>query len=271
MRISIISLLLFAFFSCKKESKSITKTTSTDTVTVKASLNTDTLKSNTPKEEVFNFVTELCDNKGRFDANKYTREEIEGTYALWYTLGGTLLDTPSVFDLSNLQMVRRDKDKILTKLDRDFTEKKKLIQNLKVVNVPYWQNIKKLKYEALLQQYQMEKMQISAYSDPAVLLKSNTCPDFSKALNSTDDQMVEEWRKLREEMSKRNANPQRIMNEFNNHLNSPDKRDYAIIDLITFGWGNCANDAVVNPVHDEKMSKEFESLFIKIDSDCDEP
>ncbi len=61
------------------------------------------------------------------------------------------------------------------------------------------------------------------------------------------------------------------MNEFNNHLNSPDKRDYAIIDLITFGWGNCANDEIPNPLHDEKMSKEFENLFLKIDAECDEP
>ncbi|AZB18591.1 hypothetical protein EG352_12780 [Chryseobacterium indologenes] len=271
MRITISSLLLLAFLSCKKESNPTAGSIQTDTVASKAIVTADTVKSNTPKEEIFHFVTELCDNKGHYDANTYSREEIEGTYALWYTLSGTLLDTPSVFDLNNLQLVRCDKDKILAKLDKDFSDKKKLIQNLKVVNVPYWQNIKKMKYEALLQQYAMEKMQVSAYSDPAVLLTGKNCQNFSKALNSGDDEMVREWRKLREEMSRRNSNPQRIMNEFNNHLNSPDKRDYAIIDLITFGWGNCANDEIPNPLHDEKMSKEFENLFLKIDAECDEP
>ena len=50
-----------------------------------------------------------------------------------------------------------------------------------------------------------------------------------------------------------------------------DKRDYALIDLITFGWGNCANDKVQRVSHDEKMNNEFNALFIKIDSECDEP
>jgi hypothetical protein len=56
--------------------------------------------------------------------------------------------------------------------------------------------------------------------------------------------MVKEWRKLREEMSKKNSDPQRIRNEFESRLNSPDKKDYAILDLIVFGWGNCFGNGV---------------------------
>jgi len=83
--------------------------------------------------------------------------------------------------------------------------------------------------------------------------------------------MIEEWRKLREAMGKKNSDQQRIMNEFQERLNSPDQKDYAIVDLITFGWGNCANDGLKKAEHDERMYKKFNSLFIKIDSECDEP
>ncbi|MDN3691098.1 hypothetical protein QWZ06_01860 [Chryseobacterium tructae] len=90
-------------------------------------------------------------------------------------------------------------------------------------------------------------------------------------MNSTDDQMFAEWKKLREEMSKRNGNPQRVMDEYNEQLNSSDNKDYAIIDLMTFGWGNCVNDKIQRVSHDEKINDEFNALFIKIDSECDEP
>lgn len=268
----ILSFLLFStLLSCSKEKQVSSDYTSIESLTTADTIKNDTLKSNQPKEEIFKFVTELCDNRGYYDISKYSREEIEGVYKLWFELNGSLLDTPSVFNLNDLQEIRRDKDKILAKLDKDFAEKKALLQNLKVANTLYWQNIKKLKYEELIQRYEMEKLQILAYSDPSVLLKSNICKVFSKALNSDDEQMVKEWRNLREQMSKQNADPERIMTDFNNHLNSPDRRDYAIIDLITFGWGNCANDKIPSPPHDEKMNNEFNSLFIKVDSDCDEP
>jgi hypothetical protein len=90
----------------------------------------------------------------------------------------------------------------------------------------------------------MEKIRIEAYSDPSILLKSSTCLNFAKALNSTDEQMMEEWKKLKEQMNKKNADPEGKAAEFNNRLNSPDRKDYATIDLITFGWGNCSNDKI---------------------------
>lgn len=270
MRIAFTTILLLSFLSCKKDNQPTSDTSSTDTTQV-STAKADTVTAILPKQEIFNFGTELCDNKGYFDSNKYSREELEDTYKLWFELSGSLLDTPFVHNLKDLNEIRSNKDQILAKLDKDFAEKKAQIMNLKVVNIPYWQDIKRKSLEALVQSYEMEKTQIMAYSDPSILLKNNTCSNFSKALNSTDEQMFAEWKKLRESMSKNNSDPQRIINQFNEQFNSADKRDYAIIDLITFGWGNCANDKVQRVSRDEKMNNEFNALFIKIDSECDEP
>lgn len=270
MRIALTSILLLSFLSCKKDNQSTPAPTVVDSTQV-SSLKTDTVVNVQPKQEIFNFGTELCDNKGYFDSNTYSRKELEDTYKLWFELSGSLLDTPFVNNLKDLNEIRNNKDQILAKLDKDFAEKKAQIMNLKVINTPYWQRIKQKSYEELVQSYEMEKIQIIAYSDPSILLKNNNCSHFSKALNSTDEQMFSEWKKLRENMSKGNASPERIMNEFNERLNSSDKRDYAFIDLITFGWGNCANDKVQRVSRDEKMNNEFNALFIKIDSECDEP
>lgn len=274
MRIYILSILFLSLFSCKKETQASKNVIQKDSTTITESTPKDSLKTQLSKPGIFNFQTELCENKGHFDENKYTKEELEGTYKLYFQLGSVLLSTPQVFKLETLQQVRMDRDQILEKLEKDFTEKKKLIENLKIVNTPYWQNVKKQTFQSLLQEYEIRKTEVMAFSDPSVLLNkkySKNCERFIKALNSNDNEMVKEWRKLREEMSKKNSDPQRIRNEFEIRLNSPDKKDYAILDLIVFGWGNCANEEISGPLHDEKMEKEFNSLFIKIDADCDEP
>jgi len=273
MRICIILIVLLSFAGCKKESLVTKKDHLNDSVSTTEKTPKDSLKSKTKREEVFSFETELCNNKGHFDANQYTKQEIEGTYQLWFQLGGLLLNAPHIFKLEDLQQVRRDKNQVLAKLDQEFAEKKKVFENLRVVNTPYWQNIKAQTYQALLQEYELNKIQILAYSDPSVLLSSTFkgCNHFARVLNSGDNEIIEEWRKLREQMSKKNGDPQRIMDEFESHLNSSYKKDYAVLDLIVFGWGNCANDEIRRPQRDEKMNKEFDALFLKIDAECDEP
>ncbi|WBV61949.1 hypothetical protein PFY12_07480 [Chryseobacterium camelliae] len=272
MRIWISSILLLAALSCKKEAPSSGNTASKDSLST-TETRKDSLKTSQNKQ-TFNFVTELCDNKGLYDANKYSREEIEGTYKLWFQYSGLLLSKPSVFKPETLQEVRRDKDKILAKLDKDFAEKKKILEDLKIVNDPYWQNIRTQKIQELIQEYEFDKTEILAFSDPSVLLNSKfskNCENFVRALNSDEDVMIDEWRKLRIQMSKKNGSPERVMDEFENNLHAQNRNEYAIVDLITFGWGNCANNSIKRIEHDEKMMKAFNALFITIDSECDEP
>lgn len=266
--------LFLSVLSCKKENTTSTSQQKDSAKVVTENIKTDSSATHQIKEEIFNFGTELCENKGHFDANKYSKEELEGTFKLWFQMSGSMLSSPSVFNLNNLQKVRTEKDKILAQLDKDFVETKKVLENLKVVKDSYWENLRANKLQELKDEYEFKKTEILAFSDPSILMNhklSKGCENYAKALNSNDTQMTETWRKLREEMSKRNSDPQRIMNEFESRLNSSDKNDYAIIDLITFGWGNCANDKIGKDLHDENMSKKFESLFIKIDSECDEP
>ncbi|MCJ8153595.1 hypothetical protein MKJ01_07435 [Chryseobacterium sp. SSA4.19] len=273
MKIYILSAALLMILSCKKEVY-VPNIHQNDSIKAIGRTKKDSTNTLIQKEEIFNFTTELCDNKGYFDPTRYSREQLEGTYKLWFQMGGTLLSTPSVFNLDELQKIRDEKDKILAQLDKDFIHQKKVLEQLTVVDDPYWKNIKTQKQQELTDEYEFRKTEIQAFSDPSILTNhklSKNCKSFAEALYSNGPKMIEEWKKLREEMSRKNSDPGRIISEFKEHLNSPDKNDYAIIDLITFGWGNCANDNLKKTQHDEKMYKKFNSLFIKIDSECDEP
>lgn len=274
MKTGFLSLLFLAVLSCKKENTvSTNHQNKAETITSQNSKNHPETPSQN-KEEIFNFQNELCDNKGYFDADKYSKEQLQDTYILWYKMSGSLLSTTSVFNLNGLQKVRAEKEAILSKLDQNFSDQKKRLENLKLVNDPYWENVRAQKLRELDYEYAFRKTEIQAFSNPGVLLSpkfSKECENFAKALNSNDTRMVEEWRKLREEMSRKNSDPQRIMDEFEERLNSSEKEDFATIDLITFGWGNCVNDHIKRVDYDENMYKKFNALFIKIDSECDEP
>lgn len=234
----------------------------------------DTLDKKTGQTAVFSFVTELCDSKGYYNPKKHSLKELEGTYKLWFGSNEASLTGPSLYRPEDLDLTRKNIKQILATFDKDYAIIKKNFQNLTVVNTPYWQNIKRLHIKELDQDYEMEKIKHESLVNPKVLLNnrySKSCGNFAAALNGSDENLKAEWKKLREQMSKRNSEPQRIMREFENRLQSADWKKYAILDLTVYGWGNCANELTERPMHDEKMTKEFESLFIKITAECDEP
>ena len=111
-------LLILLLSSCKKEiptnsisnKKNLRRETNSITINKKDSVETKLIQ-----KERFDFETELCSNKGYFDSNKYSREEIKDTYKLWFQSGGIAMSTPSVFKLADLYKVRSEKDLILKK------------------------------------------------------------------------------------------------------------------------------------------------------------
>ncbi len=268
MRILFPLLFIFGLISCKKES-SLEISSEKDTAALHKNNTTDTASLAT-----FPFETELCANKGYYDSSKYTKEQLEGTFEVYYKLSGITINSPGVFDVAALEDVRKNKEKILQKLDQDYEITRQKLNNLQVVDSKYWNDAKKTLLKEHDARFEFEKTKIEAFSDPSVLVNSRfskDCNHYALALNTDETTMIAEWKKLRETMSKVNADPENIMREFSERLNSKDKRNYAMVDLITFGWGNCVNQNIPHLEHDENMTQEFNSLFVKIDRDCDEP
>lgn len=272
MKKLIASTLLLSVLSCNKE-KMVTDNNVNNDNLAKTENKPDTVAVSI-KLETFEFNNDLCDRKGQYNPALYTKEELDGTYKIWSGRSGISLDSPFVNDLGDLEEVRRDNAKILAKLDEDFEKSKRTLENLKVVKIPYWQDYKKTTAITLQQDYEKSKTQIESYINPSVLLSSkigSKCTNFAKALNGTDDEIKAEWRKLRVAMSKKNSDPSSVMNDLENRMNSSRWKEYATIDLTSFGWGNCANDAITRTSQDENYEKKYDELFVKIEEECDEP
>ncbi|MET3037771.1 hypothetical protein ABXT08_16865 [Chryseobacterium sp. NRRL B-14859] len=224
----------------------------------------------------YNYQTFNCDNKGYFDPAKYKKEEIDGVNKLLYQFNGVQFDTQPVFKLSNLEEIRKNKEAHLQQLEKQYQEKKKELYNLEVINLPMW---KKLQQETIMSfenEYQLNKEEIIAYSDPSTLKDSkfyNTCKEHIDAISSPDrEKMFAAWKTYIELKSKNNADPQGVMARFNAKMNDPQKEDYALIDMIGLSFHNCANSSFRQKRSDEgTMYKDFDKIFTKLKRNCDEP
>ncbi|SIS66468.1 hypothetical protein SAMN05421786_101838 [Chryseobacterium ureilyticum] len=224
----------------------------------------------------YSYQTFNCDNKGYFDASKYEKEEIDGVNKLLYKFNGVHFDTNPIFKLSSLEDVRNNKDLHLENLERQYQEKKKELYSLKVIDLPVWKKLYENAIQTFENEYELNKEEIIAFSDPSSLKNSkfySTCRESIDAISSPDkDKMFASWKAYTELKSKNNADPQGVMNRFNTKLNDPQKEDYALIDMIGLSFHNCANSSFRQKPEEEATAyKDFDKIFMKLKKNCDMP
>jgi len=225
---------------------------------------------------LYSYQTFNCDNKGYFDPKKYKKEEIDGIFKLLYKFNSGLFDNHTVFKLPDLEDVRKNKNIYLQQLEKQYQEKKKELYGIQVINLPEWTKLRRKTIQIFENEYQLKKEELIAYSDPASLKNSryyNTCKEYIDAVSSPDKQkMYAVWKNFVEAKSKDNADPQSVIDKFKAQLNDPKKDDYALIQLIGFGFYNCANGSFRPDPNDEgTLYEKFDKLFTKLKQDCDEP
>ncbi|AZA76812.1 hypothetical protein EG347_04420 [Chryseobacterium sp. G0186] len=224
----------------------------------------------------YSYQTFNCDNKGYFDATKYEKEEIDGVNKLLYKFNGVHFDTNPIFKLSSLEDVRKNKDIHLENLEKQYQEKKKELYSLKVINLPVWNRLYEETIQTFENEYELNKEEIMAFSDPSSLKNSKfyaTCKESIDAISSPDrEKMFASWKMFTELKSKNNADPQGVMTRFNAKMDDPQREDYALIDMIGLSFHNCANSSFRQRRDDEgTVYKNFDKIFTKLKRNCDEP
>lgn len=219
---------------------------------------------------VFKWESELCEHENTFNARLYNVEELRGTLNLLNMVGGLMLEIngtafgpDQIDDLSSLE-----------ELDLEYQKKKNALQNLKIVNEPFWKEVKKLMLQEMKDEYDLARIGIQAYTNPNALKGnrfSNICPDLVVALTGKDTLLlISTWKALVIEQCKSNGSPEYLMKEFDEENSGPDRMMHARVRLITFGWHNRVNRTIRNLAHDEKLNDKFDQLFLKTHSECDE-
>lgn len=229
-------------------------------------------QSNTPKDTLasFTWTDAVCEYTGNYNPQTYSPDLIKNTYKLWSSYSGNTLENGlSVYKPSDIAKLD------LKALTDEYTEKKVQLEKLKIINAPFWNTLKKQSLQQLEDEYELNKLEIQAFNDPAVLLNNRftkSCERFVTALNSTDTSvLLTTWKNFCEELKTKNGSPETFMAKFYEKYNSPQKLVYAKIDLLTFGWGNYANGSTFHVTNDGKAQEAFEKLFSNVKHECEEP
>lgn len=258
---TLMTALLLLFFSCSEKKEQVI---SEETV-----IEVDSIRKTPLEEKIFKWDTELCTNEGTYDAQKYTEAELEATRKLWWELSGYI----------NLDVLPRNDDDLIVatieSLDKEYDEALQRFENLKIINEPYWVELKKSKLRELNESYELKKIAIQAFNDPQVFMENrfaDHCKEYAVALSSMDEELLlSTWKKMVEKQMEKNGSPEMVLAKFNNQNDSSKRLIYARNQVMTYGWWNCANHVIYHFNNDGRPEKEFNKLFKNVKSECDEP
>lgn len=216
---------------------------------------------------LYEWDSDACHFTGYFNARQYSKAQLDNTWELLF--GSAALATDATpFQPADIEKLSLDT------LKAEYTRRIAHYRAMRVVPRPQWLKLKKLKIQEMEDDYRAKKLTIAAFANPAVLLATayaGDCKKYARGLAAQNDSLIlQDWKRLAEERKQLNGIPEAYLAQFNAQYQSDDRLLYAKIDLLTYGWWNCANNSIRRVEVTEKMYSQFEKLFVNIASECDD-
>jgi hypothetical protein len=220
----------------------------------------------------YTWYDETCTYKSTFDSTKYTRQNISDIYEIAYFGDLRFSKTPSVHKLSDIQRL----DTI--EMHDDYQLKLQRLQNLDLPKNSIWIKFKDSLVIELDQEYELSKIAYKAYmtSDFTILKNldyndSDSCMSYyQKALTGSDSLISIAWEKLTTYQASRNGSPGTVWDKYRTMKSMEDWRKHAEVQIMTFGWWNCAVKHI-DRFDNWKHYKKFIELFLTTEEiDCEE-
>lgn len=221
----------------------------------------------------FKWSTEVCEYEGTYDSRKYKEEQLRDTRKLLspYELR---LDPSKATVWKFEEIAQLDPET----LKRQYNEVVNGINSLKHIRTPYFNAIKQAKLREAKQLYELSRVTMLAYSSPKAFHDHNdhfACKAiYSEPLIAGGERLLETWLRVNMDSRKKNSEPDRLKRVFDQQYASPDRFKFALVEVMSFGWWNCANNSIeyFDIGQGEAPEKEFRKLFTRVRTiSCDEP
>lgn len=217
----------------------------------------------------FKWTNQVCDLTGTYNSKKYTPRTLSDTVKLWRDHASVMDADATVFTLEDLPKLS------VAKLDAEYKRTAAAIAALQIVATPYWVSQRKAKLAELKQVYELSRVTIRGHTDPRALMELTGVDEcktkYAAPLVAGGDALLAAWRRVNEESRRNNSDPERLRRRYEEQLASPDRMKYALVEVMTFGWWNCANQSIKYVEYDGSQEREFEKLFVRVRRHCDEP
>lgn len=227
------------------------------------------------KIETLTWQTELCEYQGQYDSQRFSKKQLQDTLQLIQLSYSSHINAKSfAFKPEQIQEIS------VEKIDQDYQNTKKQLQQLQIIAVKEFQSLKSQQLKMLDQEYQHQRLTALAFSQPQKILVQNygqQCLMLAKALNAPDQKIL--LQNARQSLLRENQKQLKLGNSpeflaerlqrFDYNLTKSNASDYARIQLI-LEWTNCANPLGNSSENLQEMFKQ--KAFIKTkEMYCDEP
>lgn len=219
----------------------------------------------------FMWTTELCEYEGTYNAKIYSDTQLQNTYKLWFSEYFRIYTPYHVWYPHHIENLNVDT------LDNEYVKKSEELKLLDIAITPYWELYRKRKLKDLEEEYKLGRITLLGYKTPETLRQytvADSCINqFVDALIVGGHKLLDTWRQIHQQKLINNSSPEKLSAKFNEQFNSTEKYKYAQVDVMNFGWWNCAIKYMdYSVVSDPKGLENFEKLFTKIKTiQCDEP
>ncbi len=221
------------------------------------------------QNKTFKWSDALCDFSGTYNSKKYTPRPLADTLKLWQDYGAVMDASATVFTPDDLPKLS------VEKLDAEYKRKAAQISALQIVATPYWDTQRRAKLSELKQVYELSRVTIRGHTDPRALMEAAGVEEcktkYAAPLVAGGDALLTAWRLVNEDSRRNNSDPERLRRLYEAQLASADRMKYALVEVMTFGWWNCANQSIKYVEYDGTQEREFEKLFVRVRRHCDEP
>lgn len=215
----------------------------------------------------FEYQTELCDCKAKFDSTKYSIKQLQNTLELYSGRAAYIAIGP-------FMLFKASSDFLLDSLEREGTQRLKYLNRHDIVNDKFWQGVRARVVKYINSTCELRRVTILAQNDPKELLNyklvDDNCKYFRDALIAGGDELLKAWPVLNEIQKKKNVRPAWVQHQFEEKYNSPEKLEYAREEVFMYGWWNFANNLLPH-IHEKGLEENFERLLKDVQCDCDEP
>lgn len=220
----------------------------------------------------FTWSDDLCEFSGTYDSRKYNEKLLRNTQRLLLGRDFSLVGIDAT--------VWKYED--IEKLDPRSAELKynKLIDELEhyeYISTPFTDAVRQARIREIRQAYQLIRTTMAAYTDPKVIREykgAEACKlDYGEPIIAGGDKLIGAWRKVNLDSQSKNADPARLQRRWDEQNASPNRLEFALVETMSFGWWNCANNEVryADAEFGERAANEFRKFFIRVREQCDEP
>ena len=186
--------------------------------------------------ETYKWQDELCDIQGNFDHKKYSAKQIKNSH---FVLEGlTRANLNSFFPPMNIEDLDKVSIKDLERLTEEYKQVKNNVERLDVV--PEAKAYKQQLLQSIEGEYKKERLTILAYVDPIQAMRQSPlmCKQYLEPFFKDQTAVQNKWQQM---VEKRALSNSYAMSRYQEEK-ANDPTNYAKIDLITFGFGNCVNN-----------------------------